>query len=253
MRRRRPREEDKCTQAPERKRGRLSDSCLTRHPYGRRRLIDLEECQKLNYFSDTMTETLSEQILSAFGALTEGEPLSAKALLHLGSRAAVDQTLARLTRRGQIIRLARGQYVRPVQTRFGQRSPDVEKTVQALATSLGETITVNGATAANRLGLSVQVPIRPVYLTSGRSRTLNFGKQAVELKHAPPWLLLEPRSPVGDLLRAAQWAGAKRSGEVLSTGMSRLSPTERTRLARLRGRMPAWLAQSVSKVVTAHG
>jgi hypothetical protein len=213
----------------------------------------LEECQKLTYFSDTMTETLSEQILSTFSALAEGEPLSAKALLHLGSRAAVDQALARLTRRGQIIRLARGQYVRPVQTRFGQRSPEVEKTVQALAASLGEVIAASGAAAANRLGLSVQVPVRPVYLTSGRSRTLYFGKQTVELKHAPSWLLLEAQSPVGDLLRAAQWAGAELSGEVLHKGMSRLSPIERTTLARLRGRMPAWLAQSVSKVVTAYG
>ncbi|KAK0341641.1 hypothetical protein LTR94_025551, partial [Friedmanniomyces endolithicus] len=126
-----------------------------------------------------MPETMCDQILSTFSDLPEGEPLSAKALLHLGSRAAVDQALARLTRRGQIIRLERGQYVRPVQTRFGKRSPEVEKTVQALAESLGEIITANGAAAANRLGLSVQVPVRPVYLTSGRSRTLNFGKQTV--------------------------------------------------------------------------
>ena len=36
--------------------------------------------------------------------------------------------------------------------------------------------------AANDLGLTTQVPIRSVYLTSGRSRTMSLGKQIVELR-----------------------------------------------------------------------
>ncbi|MFC5346187.1 DUF6088 family protein [Brevundimonas staleyi] len=198
-----------------------------------------------------MTKPLSERILSAFGTTSEGEPLSAKALLHLGNRAAVNQALTRLARRGLIIRLALGHYVRPVQTRFGQRAPSVERAVQALSISLGETVTISGGAAASRLGLSAQVPVRTVYLTSGPSRILHFGKQTVELRHAPEWLLLEAQSPAGDLLRAAHWIGAEKSRELLAAGIPRLSPPDREALARLRARLPAWLAQSISDVVVA--
>ena len=38
---------------------------------------------------------------------SEGVPVTAKGLLHLGSRAAVDQTLSRLARSGELLRLAR--------------------------------------------------------------------------------------------------------------------------------------------------
>ena len=44
-----------------------------------------------------------------------------------------------------------------------------------------------GAAAANALGLTTQVPVRSVYLTSGRSRTMILGKQVIELQHAPRW------------------------------------------------------------------
>jgi len=51
---------------------------------------------------------LSEQILAYAAGLPEGAPVSAKSLLHLGNRAAVDQALSRLTERGQLIRAGRG-------------------------------------------------------------------------------------------------------------------------------------------------
>ena len=53
-------------------------------------------------------ERLSEQIIQQVAALPEGTPLTAKGLLHLGSRAAVDQALLRLTERGQLIRAGPG-------------------------------------------------------------------------------------------------------------------------------------------------
>lgn len=75
----------------------------------------LENRQKLAYISDrrkTMTR-LTEQILAHATGLPEGAPVSAKGLLHLGNRAAVDQALSRLSERGQLIRAGRGVYLRP--------------------------------------------------------------------------------------------------------------------------------------------
>ncbi len=70
-------------------------------------------------------QRLAEQILEQVAGLREGASVSAKELLHLGTRAAVDQALSRLVKRGQLLRAGRGLYVRPVETRFGQRPPSV--------------------------------------------------------------------------------------------------------------------------------
>ena len=95
---------------------------------------------------------LTEQILMYATGLPEGAPVSAKSLLHLGNRAAVDQALSRLTERRQLIRAGRGVYLRPITSRFGTRTPSVEQAVEALANQKGEIIVSNGAAAANTRG-----------------------------------------------------------------------------------------------------
>ena len=88
----------------------------------------------------------------------------------MGTRAAVDQALSRLSKEGKLLRVARGAYVAPVSSRFGTRAPTPEKVVEALAAQSGELVVPHGAIAANTLGLTQQVPVREVYLTSGRTR-----------------------------------------------------------------------------------
>ncbi len=107
-------------------------------------------------------EPLSTRILGEVAGLPEGAPLYAKALLHLGSRAAIDQALSRLVRRGGLLRAGRGLYVRPVQTRFGTRAPRVPAVLKALTAATGEMIVAHGAAAANSLGLTTQIPVRTV-------------------------------------------------------------------------------------------
>ena len=119
----------------------------------------------------------------------------------------MDQALSRLTERGQLIRAGRGVYLRPVTSRFGTRAPSVQQAVEALASQRGEVIVPSGAAAANTLGLTTQVPVRSVYLTSGRSRTMNLGKQVVELRHAPRWQLALAHKPAGEAVRALAWLG----------------------------------------------
>ena len=67
--------------------------------------------------------SLPSHILSHAVESPEGTLLCPSALLHLGSRAAVDQALSRLVRKGKLMRVCQGVYVRPIQTRFGLRPP----------------------------------------------------------------------------------------------------------------------------------
>lgn len=196
-------------------------------------------------------ERLSEQIMLHASALPEGAPLAAKGLLHLGSRAAVDQALSRLTERGKLIRAGRGVYLRPVQTRFGRRSPSVEQAVEALAQQRGEVIVPNGAAAANALGLTTQVPVRAVYLTSGRSRTLTMGKQSVELRHAPHWQLSLAGKPAGQAVRALAWLGPEEADGALRKLKTKLPSATLAELVMAAPQFPTWLARAVGKV--AHG
>ena len=60
---------------------------------------------------------------------------------------------------------------------------------------------------ANALGLTAQVPIREVFLTSGASRMLHLGNRCVELKHGNRWQLLLGNRPAGKVIRALSWLG----------------------------------------------
>lgn len=191
---------------------------------------------------------LTEQVLVYAAGLPEGAPVSAKNLLHLGSRAAMDQALSRLAKRGQLIRAGRGVYLRTITSRFGTRTPSVEQVVEALATQKGEIIVSNGAAAANALGLTTQVPVRSVYLTSGRSRTMYLGKHVVELRHAPRWKLALANRPAGKAVRALAWLGPEKVEAALTILKRKLPPSVFGELVAAAPQFPTWLAQSVGKV-----
>lgn len=197
-------------------------------------------------------QTLAKQVLEHASRLPEGTPLAAKELLHLGSRAAVDQVLSRLVGRGTLLRAGRGIYVLPVESRFGSRAPSALKMVEGLANQRGETIVSHGAAAANALGLTTQVPMRAVYLTSGRSRQLKLGAQTVEFRHAPIWQLIFPGRAAGDVVRALAWLGPEKAAEAIQKLRSKLPSSELEEVASVRARLPTWMAQEVSALV-AHG
>lgn len=193
-------------------------------------------------------QTLANQILGHAERLPEGAAIAAKGYLHLGTRAAIDQALSRLAKGGQLIRAGRGVYVRPVESRFGARTPSVEQVVEAVASQRGEVIAPNGAAAANALGLSTQVPVRAVYLTSGPSRKLTLGKQVVELRHAPRWQLTLADRPAGQAVRALAWLGPEKAEAALQTLKRRLPAPVFGELVAAAPQLPSWLARSVSKV-----
>ena len=193
-------------------------------------------------------EPLAEMIMARAKALPEGEPLYAKLLLSLGRRAAIDQALSRLAKGGALLRVGRGLYVRPIESRFGSRPPEAEKLVEAIAHARGETIASHGAAAANALGLTTQVPTRSVYLTSGRSRTLSLGKLKVELQHVPSWQLTLAGRPAGQIVRALAWLGPERASAMVPALQRKASRAAIEEVAGARLRLPEWMARQVSEL-----
>ena len=193
--------------------------------------------------------SLPSQIMSQATESPEGALLCPSALLHLGSRSAVDQALSRFARKRELMRVCQGVYVRPVQTRFGPRPPAVEKVLASLTALWGETIVPCGGAAANALGLTTQVPVRSVYLTSGPNRKLRLGELTVELRHAPRWQLASPHRPAGEVVRALSWLGPDEVEASLYVIGRKLSAEDLQELAASRAVMPAWVAEPVSALV----
>lgn len=199
------------------------------------------------------TPTLASQIME-YAAQQEAErSFCAKELLHLGSRAAVDQALSRLARAGKLLRAGWGQYVRPVESRFGTRPPAPESVLQRVSKLRGEVITSSGAAAANSLGLTTQVPVRTVYLTSGPSRKIKFGAQSIELRHAQRWELTLPGEIAGEAVRALSWLGPSQARAGLALLKKKLPAQTLEQIAERRGAFPTWLAKTIGSELVANG
>lgn len=196
-------------------------------------------------------KTTTEAIKAYAQTLPEGATVSAKELLHLGERAAIDQALSRLVKRGELMRVKRGLFALPVKTRFGARAPSVEAVVESIAKTTGERVSLSGASAANMLGLSTQNPSRQIYWTSGPSRHLKLGAQNVELRHVPSWQLRAPNSRAGHAFRALAYFGASQAGEALERIKPQLAEEERQELLSLRASAPTWMAKELSTLAAA--
>ena len=193
--------------------------------------------------------SLPKRIMDYAAVRPEGAPLCPGSLSHIGSRAAVDQALARLARDGRLMRVCRGVYMLPVETRFGRCAPRIERALASLSDLWGETIVPCGGAAANALGLTTQVPVRPVYLTSGPGRRLHFGALTVELRHAPRWQLAAAHGKAGHVIRALAWLGPDEIEDGLEAVLPALSSEDIDALATARAVMPGWMAGPVSALV----
>ena len=86
----------------------------------------------------------------------------------------ISHNLSELVAEGKVMRLANGIYYKPVRTRFGELKPSVDTIVRAIARRDKAQILPTGAAAENMLGLSTQIPMNYVYLTSGSARRINL-------------------------------------------------------------------------------
>lgn len=187
----------------------------------------------------------AKRIRQWIDAFPLGEAFTPTQLLTLGTRWSVDQNLSRLVRAGVIARIARGVYVRPKTNRFvGTLLPEPAQLVRVIAAAGQYKVQVHGAEAARQLGLSTQVPMQPVFETSGSPRTLKIGQLTVELRHVAPRKLVLAGTLAGLAVSAMRYLGQQGTTlEVIETIRSQL-PTEDMRvLTEQPGVMPAWMAE----------
>lgn len=98
----------------------------------------------------------------------------------------VTKLLAIFEKEKLITRIAKGVYVKARKTRFGLLYPSAYELATEIAKRDKAKIIPTGATAANRLGFSTQVPMNTIFLTTGSGRKLKLGKRTITLKHGAP-------------------------------------------------------------------
>jgi hypothetical protein len=191
--------------------------------------------------------SLIEDILTRAGGLAEGTPVSSRTFLDLGTKPAIRNALLRLLRSRKLLRVGRGIYVVPVVSRFGSSAPSAHRFIEELSKQSGEDIVSSGATTANALGLTTQVPVQMVYWTSGRSRKLNLGKLVLHLEHVASWQLALAKEAAGEIVRALAWAGPERVHTVLKEIEGKVPRTDVIKVAQQASRFPRWLAGVLSR------
>ena len=96
----------------------------------------------------------------------------------------VGQILSSLSKQEVIHHLSRGVYVKAIETRFGLLYPSMEKIVEAIAKRDCAQVIPTGAAAQNYLGISTQVPMNYVFLTSGSTRKITIDGRTITFRHA---------------------------------------------------------------------
>jgi hypothetical protein len=129
----------------------------------------------------------------------------------------------------------------------GEVPASTYEVVKLITNITGEILQVQGAQAANLLGLSTQSPLKETYLTSGRSRKIQIGKQEVQFKHVSPKKLVLAGTPAGLALTALWYLGKEEvTIEVIEKIRERITMEEFEKLLRKKECMPAWMANVVN-------
>lgn len=178
----------------------------------------------------------------------------------LGTSQAVRHALMRNARAGKIRHLARGLYDLPRRhPKLGLLSPSPDAVAKALQSRDASRLQPTGAYAANLLGLSEQVPAKIVFLTDGRPRVVQIGKQRIMLMRRSSRAMATAGRPSGLVIAALESLGREAVDEHVVAKLRQALKTEALRTLAADARYaPAWVAiilrrLSATEEVVCHG
>ena len=157
-----------------------------------------------------MPETRSDLKAGVLARIADGPARSVWTpadFLDLGGRDAVDKTLQRLVAAGDLRRIDRGLYDRPIFNSLTRElgAPDPRGVIDAVARRDQLRVLVDGMTAANDLGLSDAVPAKVVVHTDARLRPIRLGNLDITFRPTAPSKLYWAGRPAMRLVQALHW------------------------------------------------
>jgi hypothetical protein len=193
---------------------------------------------------------MTDKIIKRVRGKGRGWVFTPKDFLDLGTRASVDMALTRLLNLGSIRRIGRGLYDYPIMHgKLGLLTPDADTIVQAVAAQSGDKVIASGAQAANRLGISTQVPAKSSYATSGASRSKKVAGRTITLKRSRAPILDDASPQANAVLQVLEHLGKINvDSDIIRSLASRLSARDVKALQKARPQMAGWMSDAVLKI-----
>jgi hypothetical protein len=195
--------------------------------------------------------SVAEKVRASIFRRKLGVPFACECLYNLGSRAAVRQALLRLTEDGLIQRVARGVYVRPrVSEYVGKVPPEPLLIAKAKTKIEGESIIVSGAEAARRLGLSTQMSVRDVFLSTGVGRKFKALGRPVVIRHVSARKVKPNAGKVTLASAALSYLGRDLvTSDVIQQIRNKLTASEFEELRAYSRTMPEWIQKQLEGAI----
>ncbi len=197
-------------------------------------------------------QNIEQKVFAKMKKATLGTLFFSEQFSELGEQAAIRKALQRLKENEKIVRVAQGIYVIPKESKLvGKLIPGAEEVIAAIAKKDRLRIVPTGIQAQHLLGLSTQVPMKLVYLTDGAPRTINIGKQTIELKKTTPKNLIAKGEISGLVIQALKTIGKDSVGATTETIILKQLKKEKPENILHDSKLaPAWITVILKKAIT---
>jgi len=210
---------------------------------------------------DTSPPRLKALILDRVGQSVAGAVWTPTDFLDLGGRDAVDKTLQRLVKWGELRRIDRGLYDKPQFNSLTQQqsAPDPRAVIDAVARRDQIRVLVDGMTAANDLGFTNAVPAKIVVHSEARPKSIKLGNLAITFKQTAASKLHWAGRPAMRVVQALHWLRDTMSGDDDAQWRQRLTAlltdpvhggSLRADLANGMTTLPAWMQDMLRPMMT---
>ena len=196
------------------------------------------------------SESIDRKVLKRIQSHGRGWVFTPTHFDDLGGTSTLTTILKRNCDSGKIRKLARGLYDYPkIDPQLGPLRPSIDDIAKALAGRDEIRLQPSGAYAANRLGFSTQVPMKVVYLTDGRSKTVEVGNRQIRLRQTTPKNMATAGKISGMVIQALKHLGKDQVDDAIIDKLdSRLDADARKQLMKDIRSAPAWIADIFRKL-----
>lgn len=194
---------------------------------------------------------IREQIERRITDAGQGYVFTRKDFQDIASTGSIGQILSRMVKDGIIRQIGRGIFDFPNTNPAlgGRLSPDIDQAARAIARKFRWSILPYGNLAANRLGLSQQVPAKLTYLSDGPTKELKIDNRVIYFKHARPKEIYADSYISGLVVQALRYLGKDRiSNEVIARLKQKLSRNEKKEVLENIHYSTEWIYEVVQKI-----
>jgi hypothetical protein len=176
-------------------------------------------------------------------SIPAGKSFSTRDFLNYGLRAAVDQTLYVMVKAEEIVRVARGIFIKPPKGRC--ELPSAMEIAATKAKAFGKQIYTHGRDAAKAMKLVESGNGEPTFTTNGRSTSFFSIHGRIYFKGTNAKDITKANSRVGLIIRALKQVGRYAlDRSALAKVMDGLARSDRNELRQSMNWMPSWMSDA---------